>query len=420
MALAPSVFAAPMYDFLTVTGNNVAGNGAMSQFTSPNGLGVINVTHSFSPGGFNTMNDNNNNLIFPSGFPINFPGTGQVQGHLASTNYNHQSTVTFTFNYTVSDTVFGIWNATSRTTTPPYRLEIIDSNGMLGPPTSFIPFGVNEDNTLQAAHQNINMNLATGVISAGAVIQNGGTHTDAEFWKIPKGIKQIIVHGNLGPSTNGEPDDGVGYYFAELCPTEGNLADLIANGGMICNGDKKFSDFAYHPIGDMPDASLIDVVSITDSHGNLGIRFIGPFADLPGGGPSEGLLEYKVTVTDPGKLISDVHLSANANVLGANGYAAITESFLPEDVKTELEVFDFQPGPRMLTDAADLTTPVMMLHVQKDITLFSADANSLATISFIDQSFSQTPEPAAFVLSGGALIALAASTRRPRKRARQN
>jgi hypothetical protein len=127
-------------------------------------------------------------------------------------------------------------------------------------------------------------------------------------------------------------------------------------------------------------------------------------------------LEYKVTVTDPSKRIKDVHLAANANVLGANGYAAITESFLPEDPKTELEVFDFQPGPRMLTDWADLTTPVMMLHVQKDITLFSADANSLATISFIDQSFSQTPEPATAILGGGALIALAVSARAAQRR----
>ena len=147
------------------------------------------------------------------------------------------------------------------------------------------------------------------------------------------------------------------------------------------------------------------------AHGNLGIRFIGPFADLPGGGASEALLEYKVTVTDPNKLISDVHLAANANVLGANGYAAITETFLPEDPNTVLEVFDLQPGPKMLTDWADLTTPQMMLHVQKDITLFSANARSLATISFIDQSFSQVPEPASLALVCGFAALLAARRR---------
>jgi hypothetical protein len=414
-AYATSSDAASTYDFLTVTGNGVAGPGAMSLFTSINNLGTISVTHAFSPGGFGTQYDNQNSLIFPSGFPVNFPGSGQVQGHLASTTYNHQSTVTFNLmNYNALDTVFGIWNTTSETANPPYRLEIIDSNSVLGAPTTFVPFGVNEDNTLQAGKFNLNMNLATGVISAGALINNGGTHTNAKFWKIPNGTKQIIVHGNLGPSLNGEPNDGVGYYFADLCPTEGNLADLIANDGMICNGDKKFSNFAYHPIGDMPDASLIDVVSTTDAQGNLGIRFIGPFADQPGGGASEALLEYKVTATDPNQRITDVHLAANANVVGQSGYATITETFLPDDPNVVLEAFDFQPGGRMLTDWADLTAPQMMLHVQKDITLNSASANSLATISFIDQTFSQShvPEPTTVALGGLALIGLTAGRRR--------
>jgi hypothetical protein len=200
-----------------------------------------------------------------------------------------------------------------------------------------------------------------------------------------------------------------------MCPPSGNLAELIASGGMIGNGDKKFKDFKYHPIGDMPDASLIDVVSITDSQGNLGIRFIGPFADLAGGGASEALLEYTVTVTDPHKLIHDVHLAANTNVLGSPGYAAITETFLPDDSVTVLEAFDIQPGQRMLTDWADLTNPVKTLHVQKDITLFSGGPRSLATISFIDQTFSQTPEPSALALGGVAAALALVRGRRERR-----
>ncbi len=229
LAGATSASLAATYSFLTVSGNGISGNAATSQFTGTNG--VINVTHAFSSGGF-SINDNQNGLIFPSGFPINFPGTGQVQGHLASTNYNHQSTVTFILtNYSASDTVFGIWNATNRTTLPPYRLEMIDSNSILGPPTTFQPFGTgNEDNTLLAGHQNLDMNLTTGVISAGAVINASGTHTNAGFWKIPKGIKQIIVHGDLGPALNGEPDDGVGYYFAErVVPEPGTCLLLVSS-----------------------------------------------------------------------------------------------------------------------------------------------------------------------------------------------
>lgn len=198
------------------------------------------------------------------------------------------------------------------------------------------------------------------------------------------------------------------------CPTNGNLADLIANHGKICNGDKKFSDFQYHPMGDMPDASLVDVVSITDAHGNLGIRFIGPFVDQFGGGASEALLEYTVMVTDPSQLISDVHLAANANVVGEQGYAAITETFLPDDPHVLLEVYDIQPGGRQLVDWADLTVPVSMLRVQKDITLFGATSNSLATISFIDQSFSQIPEPMSAIafFSGIAMLRTVAWRRR--------
>lgn len=421
------------YDFLTVTGNGTGqGNAATSQFTSPNGLGVIHVTHAFAPIGPGigpALNDNNNSLLFPSGFPTLFPGSGQVQGHLAQTEYgktingvptNSTSTVTFNLsNYTWSNTVFGIWNTTTEVPQPVYRVEVL-ANNVWGPPTTFVPFGSpnHEDNTLQPAPFDLTMNLATGDITPGGPIGQG--HTDAAFWTIPSNAMAIRVLGNLPvfQDTNPLPDpasrgDGVGYYFAELCPSDNNLAALIANDGMLCNGDKKFTDFAYHPIGDMPDASLIDVVSFTDSQGNLGIRFIGPFTDQFGGGASEALLEYKVTVTDPDQLINDVHLSANTNVVGNQGYAMITETFLPEDPQVVLEVYDLEPGGRQLTDWADLTTPVMMLHVQKDITLFAADAGSLATISFIDQSFSQVPEPASWslVLSG---VILWCATRRLR------
>lgn len=216
-----STASAQNYNFLSVTGNNVPGPGATSQFTSSNYPGVINVTHAFSQGGFGMLYDNQNALLFPSGFPTLFPMSGPIQGHLVSTNYNHQSTVTFTFvNYPATDTIFGIWNATNRTSAPPYRLQYVDSNNVLGPPIAFQPYQAvnnnNEDNTLgPAGHQNLDMNLATGVISAGAVLQAGGTHTNAAFWRIPAGTQQIIVHGMLGPSLNGEPDDGVGYYFAD-------------------------------------------------------------------------------------------------------------------------------------------------------------------------------------------------------------
>ena len=124
---------AATYDFLTVTGNGIPGNAAFSQFNSSNGNGFINVRHNFSPGGAGA-DDNDNPLIFPSQFTTLFPGTGQVQGHLAQTVYNQTSTITFDLsNYSVSNTtVFGIWNITNEVTPPPggpavYRVEMLDA-----------------------------------------------------------------------------------------------------------------------------------------------------------------------------------------------------------------------------------------------------------------------------------------------------
>jgi hypothetical protein len=63
-----------------------------------------------------------------------------------------------------------------------------------------------------------------------------------------------------------------------------------------------------------------------------------------------------------------------------------------------LSVFDIEPGSRKLTDWADLVdadgnlAPVQKLHVQKDIIAWARELGSVATLSFIDQSFSQCDE----------------------------
>ena len=203
---------ATTYDFLTVASTGTA----TSQFTSQNGNGVINVSHVFSLGGAGGS-DNINTAIFPSAFPTLFPGTGQVQGHLAQTVYNETSVVTFDLtNYALSpSTVFGIWNTTDEVALPAYRVELIDSLNNPVAPTTFNLIG-NEDNQPQVAgrHQLV-MNTLTGDLLTGALLNANGTHTDAAFWdNIPAGTKQIIVYGNL-PSLN-NIGDGVGYYFAEV------------------------------------------------------------------------------------------------------------------------------------------------------------------------------------------------------------
>jgi hypothetical protein len=177
------------------------------------------------------------------------------------------------------------------------------------------------------------------------------------------------------------------------------LSDLI-DGGSIVSGDKTFSDFTYHGGGDMPAAEDIFVKAITDADGNFGIRFQGAFVDAVGGGASDALIDYTVTAPD-GKLIKDVNLAANPLVVGganSTGLVSITETFLPDNDQTVLSVFDIRPGLRKLTDRADLVdengdlAPVKELHVQKDILVWSQSLGSAATLSFIDQTFSQCDE----------------------------
>jgi hypothetical protein len=220
----PRVGTATTYNFLSVTGNNTPGNAASTTFNSSNGYGFIKVSHFFPNGGVGAS-DNQNNLIFPSQFTTLFPGTGQVQGHLAQTVYGFKSVITFDLtNYNIKpSTVFGIWNTSDEVAQPDYNVQLLNAANVLTPPTTFNLIGDQDNQTQVAGRHVLTMNTATGDISAGALINAGGTHTDAAFWNnIPIGTKQIIVTSNLAPlNTIG---DGVGYYFAESVPEPASLA----------------------------------------------------------------------------------------------------------------------------------------------------------------------------------------------------
>jgi hypothetical protein len=227
--------ASAIYDFLPVaqTGTDT------SQYTSNNFNGNIDVTDTFSSGGRGTQS-NQNNLIFPSTFTNTFPGTGQVQGHLAITVYNHTSLVEFDLNnYNLSSsTVFGVWNMTNEVLAGPggnpvYRLEVLDINFIPLPLTGINIFANQDNQTQVQGEQKLMLDLNTGEFYPGVPI-NGGingpdTHTDAIFMdSFPTGTKYIRVYGDL-PALN-PIGDGVGYYFAELVPEPGTAGVLLLAG----------------------------------------------------------------------------------------------------------------------------------------------------------------------------------------------
>ncbi len=168
------------------------------------------------------------------------------------------------------------------------------------------------------------------------------------------------------------------------------LSDLIG-GGPLTVGDKVFTKFFYSATEDMPSADAVNVIPI-QADGNFGIRFQGGFVDLPGGSTSDALITYTVTVADTNRLISDAHLVGNVDLFGGEGLGSVTETFLPEFPSKMLTIYD--DGTNVdLTDWLDFDPPVAMLNVQKNIVLLARDGSVSATMSFVDQTFSQVPEP---------------------------
>lgn len=207
-----------------------------------------------------------------------------------------------------------------------------------------------------------------------------------------------------------------------------SLADLIENpDAMVVVEDKKFTDFTYDATGDMPDAEFVNVIPIVELYDpgngviqeNYGIRFQGGFLDLPDdvspGGPSDAFITYNVMVTDPNRIISDVHLAGNPAVSGGTGFAGVTETFLPTFDDVQLQIFSnfgLTQADWYIFDEEDYKNwDGKMLNVQKDI-LLEAGTGLAASISFVDQTFSQVPEPSTCLLLLGGFLGLLAARRR--------
>ncbi|MBN2293621.1 MAG: hypothetical protein JXM70_14425 [Pirellulales bacterium] len=197
------------------------------------------------------------------------------------------------------------------------------------------------------------------------------------------------------------------------------LIDLIG-GETITSGDKLFDEFSYVPTGDMPAASLVAVTTITDTFGNFGISFSGNFVDhfsSPGG--SDALIRFRVTALDENKLISDVHLAGNPHAVD-DASMEVVESFLGSDPsgnggpEVKLSIYHITAGTNpsgneRLVDSLVFDKLYRSILVQKDIAALALNDNALASLSFVDQTFSQVtiPEPTSivFLISGVGLIA---------------
>lgn len=180
----------------------------------------------------------------------------------------------------------------------------------------------------------------------------------------------------------------------------------------ITVGDKIFDEFVYSTIGDMPEAEDVMVLGFADLDGNYGLTLHGVFMDLAGGGPSDALVRFSVSV-DPdaekaGWVISDAHLFLGGVSVGPNSFFTVDESFEGHD--NTLTVYSAKSDGQEEQVTSDWTyfdPTVNKLRVTKDILALTGAGTILpARATVIDQSFSQVqiPEPATLSLLAMSLI----------------
>lgn len=197
--------------------------------------------------------------------------------------------------------------------------------------------------------------------------------------------------------------------FAAQISLPTTLDQLLPDGDFAVVGDLTFDLFTYTSSGaDMPIPAQINVVAAAS---NTGIRFTGPFLDLPAGignGASSATLGYTMTSTVG---ISVVKLAGNPSLLGGSGSASVTQTFegFPT-IKLDIHDDPTDPVPVIVEASANLGTTVNSLTVLQGITLRTEDPNLSATLQLTNQEF--VPEPTGFMLALVGFVGIGALRRR--------
>jgi hypothetical protein len=192
------------------------------------------------------------------------------------------------------------------------------------------------------------------------------------------------------------------------------LADILQPGATMTVGDKTFSDFAAvftisgggtaGPV----DGSGITVTPVMASPTLMGLSFSGiMFAQATSPATESWDLVIRYDVTAAGAPISDVHLNFNGALSGTNIGSSFGEVVEMVDYGTGITQLQVTNPPPNFSQTIYLPAPVSSLSISKDISLVAypnpgAAGFARVSISFVDQVYSEVPEPSSllFLVSG--------------------
>jgi hypothetical protein len=192
-----------------------------------------------------------------------------------------------------------------------------------------------------------------------------------------------------------------------VAATSDNLEDLAANNGTLSIGDKTFSSFSFQEDGLTSfDPSKIEVTASVNN-GTYFLTWDGNMSltTANGSGSTSADLVLKYTVTATAGEIDALDASFTGSTQPNGGaFIAIDETARDSngDVVGSTHL-DSQNPPSSESDTFPINPPQSQLSVTKDIS-FGVANGGFATVSEVEQSFHQVPEPSTLSLLTGILV----------------